>query len=239
MLFCKHCLNEVTKEYEGDNDEMRNIYCSICKEANYPINEYSIKRIENGKVYQAIVKSIALAMGKDWQYKEPGEDSESSDHYGNIINVVTKQSLSMHYNEHKKQINIAATFPTSSISNEYFRPYEYRQGISRNVSATKKPKLIVSDINRYLMPDYNEAWKIAYTRMQESDNFHNTSSALLLELCTIANCKPNIGKEHSAHFYRTNSAYGDIRASNNNVDLKLHNLTKEQAIQILNIACNC
>jgi hypothetical protein len=186
---------------------------------------------------ETILKAIALAMGKPWEMEQEKEERETYYRfYGTLINTDTGEAI--HFNEvlNKPKFHISGIFPRSKSKNEMHIPYEYRGGISIEVSQTKKPEIIANDIKRRLLPEYSQAYQKALAIVNQWDEHYYTTEKNCKLLADIIGARIDKNEPNKARFYNgMNCINCDIYVSSNKVKLTIDDLTMGQATTILEL----
>lgn len=177
--------------------------------------------------YQATIEQVALYLGNPWKYDR--RDETSNWRY-DIIDG-TGRGLYFWLENGKSRFKISGHFPSNKTS-RYGSDYK-----SIGVSTTRPPKEIAADITRRLLPHYFDAFEKAKSRFcEERQQEQETElSAKSLAQVTGGYIAPHSGSAQQTVYFKGGEA--QIYGYSQEVNLKLSNLTAEQAIKIAAQAC--
>jgi hypothetical protein len=132
------------------------------------------------------------------------------------------------------QIHVSAHLPNEM---HHFQPYNTTTP-SINVSASKTPIQISRDIARRLLPKYTALYIECRAKLNASNAYKALSDRNIREVAKAFNAEvrlpPHSDEQtiNSVSWYRTNSSYGDAKASGDRIELHLRGLTVSEAKKI-------
>jgi hypothetical protein len=106
-----------------------------------------------------------------------------------------------------------------------------------NVSISKNPSLIASDINRRLLPNWLPTYEQALAAIQESNQYESSTSQVAAEIAKIVGVQVSQREPRKVSFYRSplpifSETVGGAEVSGDSVKLELH-LSHEDALALL------
>ena len=172
--------------------------------------------------HQAIIEQEALHLGAPWKFDRRDETS----HWRYDIIDGTGRGLYLRLETGKSKFKISGHFPSDKTS-RYGSDYK-----SIGVSTTRPPKEIAADITRRLLPHYFDAFEKAKIRLCEERQQEQKIELIARSLVQVTG---GYIASHSGSGQRTvyfEGGEAQVYSYSQEVNLKLTNLTAEQAIKI-------
>lgn len=141
-----------------------------------------------------------------WSLREPSED------WGGCMLVLegpSAQALQVIWCNGHKRGQIRGVFPKLPGGQQIYVRYEDEKRCRVGVSLTRPPEALARDIQRRLLPAYEEVFERVSRQVEKAHASHESAESLLAELVTVCGKKPQTDAQRRRHEIN----FRDIRGS--------------------------